>query len=162
MAVVPASAQMTGTGPDFKSLVQKHLQTSEEFTLKVAEAMPAENYDFKLTPEQMSFGGQMSHLASSLGYFTGSLTGVKSSGAKPASASKADVMAFVKSSFDSAMAAVDKLTPEQLAKSYKGGGNSTETGYELLMGMLDHTTNHRASAEMYLRAKGVTPPKYEY
>jgi uncharacterized damage-inducible protein DinB len=28
--------------------------------------------------------------------------------------------------------------------------------------MLDHSTNHRASAEMYLRAKGITPPKYEF
>jgi uncharacterized damage-inducible protein DinB len=25
------------------------------------------------------------------------------------------------------------------------------------MGLLDHTTHHRASAEMYLRAKGITP-----
>ncbi len=30
------------------------------------------------------------------------------------------------------------------------------------MGMLDHSTHHRASAEMYLRAKGIKPPEYEY
>ena len=31
------------------------------------------------------------------------------------------------------------------------------TGLELLMMMFDHTTHHRASSEMYLRAKGITP-----
>lgn len=43
---------------DIKATVLKHLQTSRDFTIKVAEAMPAENYDFKLTPPQMSFGQQ--------------------------------------------------------------------------------------------------------
>jgi hypothetical protein len=33
---------------------------------------------------------------------------------------------------------------------------------ELLLAMLDHCTHHRASAEMYLRAKGITPTEYEF
>jgi uncharacterized damage-inducible protein DinB len=36
------------------------------------------------------------------------------------------------------------------------------TGLELLMELLDHTTHHRASAEMYLRAKGITPTEYQF
>jgi len=36
------------------------------------------------------------------------------------------------------------------------------TGLELLMFLLDHTTHHRASAEMYLRAKGITPTEYQF
>jgi uncharacterized damage-inducible protein DinB len=36
------------------------------------------------------------------------------------------------------------------------------SGLELLMAMLDHTTHHRASAEMYIRAKGITPVEYEF
>jgi uncharacterized damage-inducible protein DinB len=36
------------------------------------------------------------------------------------------------------------------------------TGLDLLLGDLDHTTHHRASAEMYLRAKGITPPQYAF
>jgi hypothetical protein len=30
------------------------------------------------------------------------------------------------------------------------------------MATLDHTTHHRASAEMYIRAKGITPVEYEF
>lgn len=156
LAIVPLSAQTSGS-PDVKSILAKHLKTSEEFTLKVAEAMPAENYDFKLTPEQMSFGEQMTHIAKALGFFAGNFGGEKPAMSKPASTSKADVIAFVKGTFDGVVAQVDKLSDEQLAKSYKG-----KTGYDLVLGMLDHTTNHRASAEMYLRVKGVTPPKYEF
>ena len=36
------------------------------------------------------------------------------------------------------------------------------TGLEVLMLVLDHTTHHRASAEMYLRAKGITPAEYQF
>ena len=144
-----------------KSAIVKHLETSKAFTLKVAEAMPAGNYDFKLTPPQMSFAGQLTHLAETLGEFTSVFTGTKPNSAKPASMNKADVIAYVGTSFDKAIAVVSGLTHEQLAKTYKGEGGE-ENGLELLLGMLDHTTHHRASAEMYLRAKGITPPEYQF
>ena len=50
---------------DFKALFAKHWQISKEFTLAVAEAMPAESYDFKPNPEEMSFGELMIHIAKS-------------------------------------------------------------------------------------------------
>jgi uncharacterized damage-inducible protein DinB len=75
--------------------------------------------------------------------------------------SKEDVIAFVRTSFDKAIEKVSKLTPAQLSKSYNSD-EGTMSGLELLMGMLDHTTHHRASAEMYLRAKGTTPVEYEF
>ena len=153
---IPAMAQNS-----FKADVVKHLTTSRDFTLKVADAMPAADYGFKLTPPQMSFAGQMIHLSQGLTYFLASFSGQKPNPGKPKSESKEDVMAFVRQSFDDAIATVGKLTPEQLAKTYTSEeGNAS--GNELLMGMLDHTTHHRASAEMYLRAKGITPPEYQF
>jgi uncharacterized damage-inducible protein DinB len=130
--------------------------------VKVAEAMPAENYSFKLTPGQMSFGGQLTHLSQTLGYFSSAFANEKSNPGKPASENKADVIAFIKSSYEKAIAQVSQLTPEQIHKTYKFDGEGSMTGVDLLLGMLDHTTHHRASAEMYLRAKGITPPKYEF
>src|SRR6266436_10431065 len=40
----------------------KHWKTARELTLAVADAMPAENYDFKPNPEEMSFGEQIAHI----------------------------------------------------------------------------------------------------
>ena len=47
----------------------KHLKTSRDFTIKVAEQMPEASYDFKLTPPQMSFAQQLIHIGESNLYF---------------------------------------------------------------------------------------------
>jgi uncharacterized damage-inducible protein DinB len=146
---------------DFQSTIAKHLKTSRDFTVKVAEAMPATNYDFKLTPPQMSFAEQLVHLSQGLTYFLSTFSGEKPNPGKPKSMGKEDVIAFIKQSFDDAISTVAKLSPDQLAKTYKSEEGSM-TGMEMLLGMLDHTTHHRASAEMYLRAKGITPPEYQF
>jgi uncharacterized damage-inducible protein DinB len=155
-AATPAFAQM-----DVKAIVLRHLQISRDFTLKVADQMPASAYDFKLTPPQMSFGEQMVHLSQTFEEFLTPLTGETSNSGKPTSMSKKDVIAFVRKSFDDAIATVSKLTAAQIAKTYNTG-EGPRSGLDLLMGLLDHTTHHRASAEMYLRAKGITPAEYQF
>ncbi len=155
-AALPALAQT-----DSKAMLLKHLKTSREFTLKVAEQMPEASYDFKLTPPQMSFGEQMVHISQALGAFLATLQGQKPAFGKPASMTKKEVIAFMQKSFDSVIDGVSKLTPEQLSKTY-ATDDGQMTGVEMVMSMLDHTTHHRASAEMYLRAKGITPTEYQF
>ena len=145
---------------DIKAAVVKHLTTSRDFTLKVAAQMPEADYGFKLTPPQMSFGEQMAHLASDQANLLAPFT-EGAAPSKPASMSKKDVIAFVRQQYDQSIAVVSKLTPAQIAKSYSGFGPPM-TGLEILMFVLDHSTHHRASAEMYLRAKGITPAEYEF
>jgi uncharacterized damage-inducible protein DinB len=154
-SALPAFAQ------DLKGDLVNHFKTSRDFTLKVAEAMPADSYNFKLTPPQMSFAEQMIHLGQAQDFFLHYLSGDKLSDAKPASMSKADVMAFLKMSFDKAIARAEAATIEQMHTTYNTDEGKL-TGLDLLLGDLDHTTHHRASAEMYLRAKGITPPQYAF
>ena len=146
---------------NLSATILKHLQTSRDFTLKVADQMPDSTYGFKLTPPQMSFAEQLVHLSQALDEYVAPLSGEKPNPAKPTSMSKKDVIAFVRASFDKNIDKVSKLTPAQLSKSYSSP-EGTMSGLELLMGMLDHTTHHRASAEMYLRAKGITPTEYQF
>jgi uncharacterized damage-inducible protein DinB len=155
MASQPAHAQ------DIKAVVLKHLTTSRDFTLKVADQMPEADYGFKLTPPQMSFGEQMAHLAGEQAGLLAPLTGGTAKPSKPASMSKKDVLAFVRQSFDQSIATVSTLTPAQIEKTYTSF-EGTMTGLDLLMFLMDHTTHHRASAEMYLRAKGITPAEYQF
>lgn len=155
-AVLPAYAQT-----DMKAALVKHLRTSRDFTLKVADQMPEADYGFKLTPPQMSFAEQMVHLAEEQPGLLAPLSGEKPNPGKPASMNKKDVLAFVRQSFDSSIDKVSKLTAAQLSKTYNSGEGSM-SGLELVMFLLDHTTHHRASAEMYLRAKGITPAEYQY
>lgn len=153
-AALPARAQ------DISAIVVKHLATSRDFTLKVADQMPDADYGFKLTPPQMSFAEQMVHLADDQANILAPFTGGKAKPSKPVSMSKKDVMTFVRQSFDQSIAMVSKLTPAQITQTYSFGGSMT--GLELLMFVMDHTTHHRASAEMYLRAKGITPAEYQF
>ena len=152
----PARAQT-----DVRDIVVKHLTTSRDFTLKVADQMPEADYGFKLTPPQMSFAEQMAHLADDQAGLLAPLTGAKPKPSKPASMSKKDVIAYVRQSYDQSIALVSKLTPAQIERSYTGFG-APMTGLELLMFVLDHNTHHRASAEMYLRVKGIAPAEYVF
>jgi uncharacterized damage-inducible protein DinB len=161
MLALAAAATTARAQTDVKALVLKHLQTSRDFTLQIADQMPEASYSFKLTPPQMSFAEQMVHLSQALDGFLSAITGEPPNMAKPATMSKKDVMAFVRKSYDGAIAKITKLTPAQLSKTY----NSEEgmmSGAEILLALLDHTTHHRASAEMYLRAKGITPAEYKF
>jgi uncharacterized damage-inducible protein DinB len=156
LASIPAFAQA-----DVKAAVLKHLKTSRDFTLKVADQMPDADYGFKLTPPQMSFAEQITHLAQEQAEFLAPFSSDKPNPGKPASMNKKDVLAYVRQSFDKSIDTVSKLTPAQLSKTYNSGEGSM-TGLEQLMFMMDHTTHHRASAEMYLRAKGITPAEYQF
>ena len=156
LAGLPVFAQA-----DIKAAVLKHLKVSRDFTLKVADQMPETDYGFKLTPPQMSFAEQMTHLVQAQSEFLAAFSNERPNPGKPASMSKKDVLDFMRKSFDNSIDKVSKLTPEQIAKTYKSEEGSM-TGVELLMFLMDHTTHHRASAEMYLRAKGITPAEYQF
>jgi DinB family len=89
------------------------------------------------------------------------LSGAKPKPSKPASVNKKDVIAFVRQSFDPSIAIrfdADTGTDRTDLPGLRG----SMTGLEVLMLVLDHTTHHRASAEMYLRARGNTPAEFQF
>src|SRR6202044_953520 len=103
LALLSAATMPVVAQTDVKAIVLKHLKTSRDFTLKVAEQMPEASYDFKLTPPQMSFAGQMVHLSQAMSVFVAPFSGKQPSASKPASPSKKDVIAFMTKSFDDAI-----------------------------------------------------------
>ncbi len=138
-----------------------HWKKSKEYTLAIAEQMPAGDYTFKPNPEEMSFGEQMAHIANANGYFFSLLSGGKSPIGKPANYEKDTVIALLNQSFDYAIKAVETATPAQMAKTYKSpDGNMT--GTEIVYFGLDHTTHHRGQCVVYLRVKGIKPADYRY
>src|ERR1700682_5899123 len=96
-----------------------HWKTSKEFTIAVANQMPAESYSFKPNPEQMSFGEQMAHIATSNAYFYSLLTGEKPPVGKPADYEKATVLKLLNDSSDYTAKVLSQATPEPLHNTYK-------------------------------------------
>ena len=167
-ASVPAPAQSS-----VKDALVKHWKTSGEFTIAVAEAMPAEDYNFRPNPEEMSFGQLMAHIGVADEGACAVASGLphpempakisewaKAKAPKP-EVSKDDAVAFLKESFDFCNKAVAAMTPERL-DSIEGPPARNMTGFEWLLAYFTHTAHHRGQAEVYLRVKGIKPPDYEF
>jgi uncharacterized damage-inducible protein DinB len=144
-------------------------EISKQFTLDVANAMPAEFYDFKPNPEEMSFGQQIVHIAGANIYRFHEITGieppVKFDPAKPPATDKQSAMKFLQQSFDYVLTALPQITPEQLKHTWhipSWKGRPDPDGRAMIMNMFVHTAHHRAQCEVYLRVKGIKPPDYTF
>ncbi len=163
---LPALAQTS-----IKDALVKHWKTTGEFTIAVAKAMPADSYNFRPNPEEMSFGHVMAHIGqANLG-----ACAVASGLDRPAVPAKlaallrdehsdvdrATAISFLQTTFDFCNRAVDSMTPAKL-DAMVGPGNRKMTGYEWLWAYFTHTAHHRGQAEVYLRVKGIKPPDYTF
>lgn len=157
-------SQLMFAQADGKAIVNalaKHWETSKELSLAVADAMPEASYSFKATDGEMSFGGQMNHIAQADSLYCGMAFGEKPSSEKPADDTKATAVKNLTAAFDYCIAGVKKLTDSDLEKQVTMRGKPT-TPFELLWGGFTHTAHHRGQAEVYLRLKGITPPAYKF
>src|ERR1700692_4397543 len=84
IALIAAFAIPVFAQSDVQAAVLKHLKTSRDFTLKVADQMPEATYNFKLTPPQMSFGEQMVHLSQAQDEYLSAFAGQAPNPGKPA------------------------------------------------------------------------------
>ena len=146
---------------DSKAIFAKHWQVAKEFTLAVAEAMPAEGYDFKPNPEELSFGQLMIHIAAQNSDSCASATGAKAL-AEPAATDRQTAIKFLAASFDKCSKEIDAMPPEQWNKEvYKFRGQPVLAG-EALWYTFTHMAHHRGQAEVYLRVKNVKPPAWRF
>jgi uncharacterized damage-inducible protein DinB len=155
-----------------KDAMAKHWKTSGEFTIAVANAMPADGYTFRPNPEEMSFGQLMAHIAGVNLNACSNASGLTKPALAPKIAEwakdpqKVDVdkdtaVQFLGDSFDFCNKAVAAMTPERL-DTVVGPPNRNLTGYEWLWAYFTHTAHHRGQAEVYLRVKGIKPPGYKF
>jgi len=157
IAARPARAD----GPTI-AIYLKRWRTAKKFTLMVAEAMPAEHYDFKPTPEMRGFGDLMAHMSGANPRYYARIKGTPSPFKDPPNPDKATTLKYMADTFDWTIQVLEGLTEDDLAKSYPGTGNQPAlTGRDLVLNGFIHTAHHRAYAEPYLRLKGIAPPRYE-
>jgi uncharacterized damage-inducible protein DinB len=153
---------------DDAAMFAKHWQTSKEFTLAVAEAMPAADYNFKPNEAEMSFGKVMVHIALANNRAFAAVSGLKApeppekiaaayKDAKGGVFDKDSSVQFLRDSFDFCTKALAEMTPEKLDAM-----NGSMSGRERLWAYFTHTAHHRGQAEVYLRMKNIKPPDYRF
>jgi len=155
-----------------KDAMAKHWKTSGEFTIAVANAMPADGYTFRPNPEEMSYGQLMAHIAGVNLNACSNASGLTKPAQTPKIAEwakdpqkvevdKDTAVQFLNDSFDFCNKAVAAMTPERM-DTVVGPPNRNLTGYEWLWAYFTHTAHHRGQAEVYLRVKGIKPPGYKF
>lgn len=144
-------------------------QISKTFTLNVANAMPADLYAFKPNSDEMNFGEQMVHIAVANVFRFNQITGAKPPFsidlAKPPASDKETVLKVLDQSFDYVVDLLPRITPEQLKRTWhisSWADRPNPDGRAMIVNMLVHTAHHRAQCEVYMRAKGLKPPDYEF
>ena len=164
--IVPAFAQ---EGPG--ELLVKHWKTSGAFTLAVAKAMPGESYDFRPTPEEMTFGQLMAHIGGANLGACANASGLPKPEFPPKIAAYAKdtklsvdretVISFLTDSFDFCNKAVAAMTLDRM-HAVVGPPARNLTAFEWQWSYFTHTAHHRGQAEVYLRLKGIKPPDYKF
>jgi uncharacterized damage-inducible protein DinB len=144
-------------------------QISRQFTLDVANAMPAELYNFKPNPDEMTFGEQIIHIAAANVFRFQQISGVKAAFpldlANLPPADKPTATKLLEQSFDFVIAVLPQITAEQLKRSFhipSWKGRTDPDGRAMILNMFVHTAHHRAQCEVYLRVKGIKPPDYTF
>ena len=156
-----ASAQNQGAKDKEIEILAGHWRKSKDLTLKVANAMPAENYDYKPFADARTFGGELQHLGQAEGFYLGRLGKGAAPAAPKGDTSKAATVKYLTENFDWAIGVVSQLTAADLTRDFTAGRGPAATGLELLYQAMIHTAHTRGYGEMYLRNKGVVPPTYD-
>ena len=147
-------------GSLFVQAAQEKLQHAKEYTLEVAELMPAEHYTFQPTIEQMSFAEQLLHLSSNLQRLSAKLNNsTPPVEIDPEVTEKAEVRAVVEQTYEYAIAVMSAFDTRQLGDTVDFfAGPKTKLQIANLIN--DHQTHHRGQLLVYLRLQGIEPPRY--
>ena len=158
-AVVPSSLWAQAPAPSLAKEITASFQRASTEILDVAEAMPAEKYGYKPTPEISSFGEQLVHVAGITQRFIDTAKGTKTEVPHHAATTKPEIMELLKKTFQNAQDMINPLTDAQLLEPMKFPfGDRTVTRATFWQGPLYQIRNHHGQLVVYLRMNGIVPP----
>ena len=141
----------------------KDWERARAYTLEFLEAMPADQYKLKPTPEMRTFAQQMLHLTDANYGFVSAATGVESpvnmgASEKSEDQSKESVIKQVSAGYDFVINSIKTLTPSQLDEMTQLFGQFEMSKGAAIAKCFEHQTHHRGQTTVYLRLAGTTPP----
>ena len=162
-AVAVATTKTAQAAEKANESIMARWNQAKTFTLQVADAMPADAYDFKPKAEMRPYGELMVHIGQANVFYLSRMAknGVPDSLKAPKPIDKASAMKYLSDTFDFCASVLQPLSVADLDKGYAGRpGTPSMTGWDLVMNVFIHTAHHRGYADVYLREKGITPPTY--
>jgi hypothetical protein len=139
--------------------VKNQLGRFSKNMVAAAEAMPADKYNFKPTPEMNSFGHLVIHIAQSNNLLCSKISGAAAPESKLADTDAKDkLVAGLKASFDFCTTALANVDDSKLGESLVLFGNRPASRAAALIGLSDGWNDHYGAEAIYLRLNGILPP----
>ncbi|MBZ0327768.1 MAG: DinB family protein [Altibacter sp.] len=136
-------------------------ENSKHYMIAMAEAMPAEHYDFKPTERQMSFKEQLIHIKGNMDWLSNTFFTEKEFKKEKTTLpeTKDETIALLSEAFDATLAIIKNSSESELATvvDFFAGPKSK---LQILNLLQDHVTHHRGQLVVYLNLNEVEPPKY--
>jgi uncharacterized damage-inducible protein DinB len=146
----------------YRSEVLAEVMIQEDKFNRLAEAIPAEKFSWRPSPDVRSFAEVFLHV-SAANYNLYKLVGTPPpagfdvKGFEKSTTDKAKVIATLKDSFAHARKAITAMPDANLEKSLDWfGGKNTERG--ILLFIVRHAAEHLGQSIAYARFAGITPP----
>ena len=171
IAALPAAAQdaakKDAAPKAAKSLSQAVLEQWNDIGRKLtamAEDFPEDKYDFKPTPAQRSFAEQLLHAAGANYFFINIANGEKPPAQEDPSRAKyktkADVVAYVKKSFEDGAAAIKAKGDAGMAGMMVDPFENQQVRvFDWAYGFMEHSGEHYGQLVVYYRLAGLVPPE---
>jgi len=124
-----------------------------------AEAMPADKYAFKPSPEMNSFGHLVMHIAQTNNVLCSKVSGEAAPDVKfNESDPKDKLVAALKDSFEYCSKTLEKVDDSKLGDQMMVFGNHPTSRAAAMMMLGGSWTDHYATEAIYLRLNGILPP----
>jgi hypothetical protein len=136
------------------------LPRSQNNLVGAIEAMPADKFSYKPTPEQMTFAHLVVHIIGSNNSLCAKVADVPAPKVDELkeSDSKDQLVTAAKASFVFCSEALGKMDDSKLGDSVELFGGHQFPRAMAAMGLASSWADHYASAAMYLRLNGILPP----
>lgn len=158
-AKTPAAPQGPTKDPVATSL-RMLLQRSQTNTVGAIEAMPADKFSYKPTPDQIPFAHLVVHIAQSNVFLCSKAADVPAPKVdEPKETdSKDQLLAAVKASYSFCSDALSKMDDSKLGDSVELFGGRQFPRAMAALGLASGWADHYGAAAMYLRLNGILPP----
>ena len=146
----------------YRSEVMAEVMVQEDKFIRLADAIPADKYSWRPSPDVRSFAEVFLHVAAA-NYNLYKLVGTpppadfKVEGFDKSTSDKTKVIATLKDSFAHAKDAIKAMPDANLEKSLDWfGGKNTQRG--ILLFIVRHAAEHLGQSIAYARFSGIVPP----
>ncbi|HWG57735.1 MAG TPA: DinB family protein [Candidatus Acidoferrales bacterium] len=159
-ACLPAQQASQDEANPVSSDVRQIVSREAKNIMGAAEEMPADKYSYHPTPQQMTFGHLVLHMANSNNGLCSKISGMSAPDGEKLTdtAPKEKLVTALKASFDFCTQALSKVDDSKLGEQITLFGTRKTTRAAAMISLTDDFYDHYSTAAMYLRMNGLLPP----